>query len=137
MNILLVEDDALLAKGTARIIERQGQHQVQVSMDPEYIFEVCSSGAIDLIIMDVNLPGAIWQGEEVTGSDLSKYLKSQPLTQKIPIIVLTAYAMRSEQNHLLQVAQADALFTKPLVDYGDLLKTIADLTVTHPPETNR
>lgn len=124
MKVLLVEDDRLLAKGTAKLIERMGGHQVEVTDDPDTIFTLCDRGSIDLIIMDVNLPGAKWQGEEVSGADLSRLLKKNDRTNNIPIVILTAYAMATEKKALLAVSHADELFTKPVKDFHKLIEAI-------------
>lgn len=88
MNILLVEDNQLLAKGTARLIERLGGHQVFITVEPKEIFHLCEAGAVELVIMDINLPGVRWEGEKVDGSILSRHLKAQ--CKQLPIILVTA-----------------------------------------------
>ncbi len=127
MNILLVEDDRLLAKGTAKLIERMGGHQVQITDDPKDIFQLCLGEKVDLVIMDVNLPGAKWDGVEVSGADLSRLLKSDKQTENIPIIILTAYAMLSERETLLAASGAEELFTKPVKDIQKLIDLIDQL----------
>ncbi len=127
MNILLVEDDRLLAKGTAKLIERMGGHQVEITDDPKEIFQLCQGGKVNLVLMDVNLPGAKWEGEEVSGADLSRLLKSNQQTENIPIIILTAYAMLSEREALLAASGADDLFTKPVKDFQKLIDLIDTL----------
>ena len=127
MKILLVEDDRLLAKGTAKLIERMSGYQVEVSDDPAIIFQLCEEGNIDLVIMDINLPGAKWQGKAVSGADLSRLLKNQSQTSEIPIIILTAYAMKTEREVLLEASHADELFTKPLKDFKQLIEAIDNL----------
>jgi two-component system, cell cycle response regulator DivK len=124
LNILLVDDDYLLAKGTAKLIERLSDYPVAVADEPEEIFRLCQSGAVDVVLMDVNLPGAYWQEEEVSGADLSRILKTDPKTAYIPIILLTAYALLSERQRLLQISLADDLYTKPVTDYEALLRLI-------------
>lgn len=120
MKILLVDDDYLLAKATAKLIERLGGHSVVINDEPTAIFQACQSGIVDLVLMDVNLPGAYWQDEEISGADLARFLKTDPLTAHIPILLLTAYAMLGEQQILLQASQADGLLTKPVTDYNAL-----------------
>ena len=78
--------------------------------------------------MDINLPGATWQGEEVSGADLSRILKAQPETAHIPIILLTAYAMAEERESFLANSQADEFFTKPISDYAALIEAIEKLS---------
>ena len=130
MKILLVEDDILLAKSTAKLIEKIGSHPVEIAVEPAQIFAKCQSGAIDVVLMDINLPGAKWEGEDVSGADLSKILKSQPQTSHIPIVLVTAYAMTSQRQALLEVSGADELFTKPITDYKALIALIEKIYTT-------
>lgn len=127
LKILLVEDNLPLAKSTAKLIQRLSEHQVQLTNEPKTIFELCTAGEVDIVLMDINLPGASWKGEEVSGADLSRMLKAQPETTSIPIILLTAYAMSSERESLLKDSLADEFFTKPISDYTALIKAIENL----------
>lgn len=128
MNILLVDDDYVLAKGTAKLIQRLGGHQVWITDEPVEILQQCQTGSVDLVLMDVNLPGAQWEGQEVSGADISRILKNQPKTANIPVILLTAYAMVSERKTLLEASQADEFCAKPITDYEALLNLIARLS---------
>lgn len=121
MNILMVEDDYLLGRGTARLLEKLGGHRVRLTYKATDVFKQCQSGLIDLVIMDVNLPGTFWQGKEVSGVDLSRLLKSQPDTAHLPIVLLTAHAMDSNRTRMLNDALADCLCTKPIDDYEAFL----------------
>jgi two-component system, cell cycle response regulator DivK len=121
VNILLVEDDYLLGRGTARLLEKLGEHRVRLTHKAADVFKHCQSGAIDLVIMDVNLPGTVWQGHEVTGVDLSRLLKSQLATAHLPIVLLSAHAMAANRAHLLSDSLADCLCTKPIDDYEAFL----------------
>lgn len=132
MNILLVDDDYLLAKGTAKLIQRLGGHQVQITDDPAEIFHQCQTGNVDLVLMDVNLPGAQWDGQAVSGADLARLLKTHPQTAHIPVILVTAYAMLTERQALLATSQADEFCTKPITDYDALLVAIAQLHQKNP-----
>lgn len=127
LRILLVEDNLPLAKSTAKLIERLGGHQVSITDEPKTIWELCTAGKVDIILMDINLSGASWAGEEVSGTDLSRLLKAQPETAHIPIILLTAYAMESEREPFLADSQADEFVTKPISDYAALIKAIKRL----------
>jgi CheY-like chemotaxis protein len=125
LNILLVEDNELLARGTAKLIERLGGHQVFITAEPKEIFEKCEAGAVELVIMDINLPEARWQGKKVDGSILSRHLKTQ--WKEIPIILVTAYTMPAEQHILLSESGADSCYTKPITDYDAFLDMITRL----------
>lgn len=127
MNILLVDDDKILAETTATLIEGIEEHQVYITDEPAEIFRQCESGNIDLVIMDVNLPGSKWKGESVSGADLSRLLKTQPKTANIPVILVTAYALVNEQQYLLETSQADSFWAKPILDFELLLEIFNQL----------
>lgn len=127
MNILLVDDDYLLAKGTAKLIQRLGGHHVTITDNPSEIFQKCQDGLVDVVLMDVNLPGALWEDQQVSGADLSRLLKTQPKTAHIPIIMVTAYAMLTERQTLLASSKADDFCIKPITNYEALLDLIAKL----------
>ena len=101
MNILLVEDDYLLGRSTARLLEKKGKHRVRLTRKAADIFKHCQSGLIELVIMDVNLPGTVWQEQEVTGIELSRLLKSQPQTARLPVLLLSTNAANVNPRHLL------------------------------------
>lgn len=124
LKILLVDDDYLLAKGTAKLIERLGGHQVAITDQPDEIFQQCQSRAVDIVLMDVNLPEAVWEGREVSGADLSKIIKTDPNMAKMPIILISAYAMVSERQKLMEISHADDFWPKPISDYEALLSAI-------------
>lgn len=130
LRILLVEDDLLVAKSTAKLIERLSVHQVNITDNPEVIFRLCTNDETDIVIMDVNLPGASWAGEKVSGTDLSRLLKENPKTSQIPVLILTAYAMANERESLMQSSLADDFLTKPVRDYRSFIKTIEQLVVS-------
>jgi CheY-like chemotaxis protein len=127
LNILLVDDDHILAKSTAKLIKRLGNHSVVITEYPPEIIQQCQAGAVDLVMMDVNLPGAQWQGQEVSGAELCRFLKTQPSTAHIPIILLTAYGLVNERQALVSASQADECYLKPIIDYGELLALIDQL----------
>lgn len=111
----------------AKLIERLSGYQVLVTDKLDDIFQRCEAGEIDLVIMDVNLPEAHWEGKDISGADISRLLKSNSKTAKIPIILITAYALESERQSLLNISQADEFYIKPITDYDNLVRTINQL----------
>ncbi|MFB8789499.1 MAG: response regulator [Potamolinea sp.] len=128
MNILLVDDDKILAESTAKLIECIGEHQVYITDEPEEVVQQCLSGKIDVVMMDVNLPGAEWEGKSISGADLSRLLKIHPDTANIPIVLVTAYALVNEQEMLLETSKAEVFCSKPILDFDELLKSLANLS---------
>ncbi len=60
--------------------------------------------------------------EKVSGTDLSRLLKTKPETAHIPIVILTAYAMANERESLIVNSQANELLTKPIRDYNTFIE---------------
>jgi two-component system cell cycle response regulator DivK len=127
LRILLVDDDTMLAETTAILIQGSGTHQVYITDEPAEVFRQCQSGNIDVVLMDVNLPGAQWEGKLVSGADLSRLLKTQPQTANIPIILVTAYALVNEQHYLLERSKADSFYAKPILDFESFLDGLIQL----------
>lgn len=127
MNILLVDDDKILAESTAKLIECIGDHQVYITDEPEEVVQQCLSGKVDVVMMDVNLPGAEWEGKSISGADLSRLLKTQPQTAEIPIVLVTAYALVNEQEVLLETSKAEIFYSKPILDFDALLIKLRQL----------
>lgn len=77
----------------------------------------------DLILMDIQLPG-------MDGLHATTLLKADPHTRHIPVIALTALAMKGDEERIL-AAGCDGYIAKPL-DYKDFLSvvkaTLADAT---------
>lgn len=127
MKILIVDDDKILAETTATLIQCIGGHQAYITDEPTEIFQQCVSGNVDVVMMDVNLPGAQWEGQLVSGADLSRLLKNQPQTASIPVMLVTAYALVNERKRLLEASQADTFYAKPILDFESLVAALEQL----------
>jgi two-component system, cell cycle response regulator DivK len=122
-RIVLVEDTE---NNRVLICRRLRKHDVAAAEDAERGIEMVRADPPDLILMDVGLPG-------MDGYDATRLLKSDPATQAIPIIVLTAHAMAGDREKSL-AAGADDYATKP-IDFPELNEKI-DALLAKPPAAN-
>ena len=127
MNILLVEDDYLLGRSTARLIEKAGAHRVRLTHKAADILKYCQSGWTEVVLMDIDLPGTFWKEEEVTGVSLARLLKSEPQTAHIPILLLSAYVTQVEEGRLLSESAADGIYAKPIQDTNSFLAVLLQI----------
>ena len=103
-QVLLVEDDPKLPEILGHLLDDAG---IRLSHAPnaEAALRIVSDSHIDLILLDLGLPGA-------NGFDLLKKLKSQPETETIPVIVLTAWNSTKDKVRGFELGATDYL-TKP------------------------
>ncbi len=125
-HILLVEDDEASAIVTSLNLKRRAGYEVTVTRDPAEVLEACENREVDLVLMDVSLHGAKLEGKPIDGTGISRRLKENPKTSSIPIILITAHAMRSDQERLLNESQADAYVAKPISDHAKLIALIEE-----------
>jgi CheY-like chemotaxis protein len=104
-KILLVEDNEMNRDMLSRRLQRKG-YEVVLALDGQSGVEMSQTQAPDLVLMDMSLP--VLDGWEAT-----RRLKTDPSTQHIPIIALTAHAMSSDREKALE-AGCDDYDTKPV-----------------------
>ena len=116
-TILIVEDNPANMKLTTLLVRNLG-HTVLSAVDAETGLTVARAALPDLILMDVQLPG-------MDGLAATAVLKGELATSAIPVIALTAMAMKDDQEKT-RLAGCDAYIAKPL-RYRELYSVIESL----------
>ena len=116
-RILIIEDNAANMKLACLLLENVG-HQTLCAVDAENGLTLARSEHPDLILMDIQLPG-------MDGLAATALLKKDPATASIPVIALTAMAMK-EDREKTRAAGCDAYIAKPL-RYKELLAAVDEL----------
>jgi two-component system, cell cycle response regulator DivK len=114
--ILLVEDNAANMKLATFLLESAG-HTVLSAADAEVGLTLAREGNPELILMDIQLPG-------MDGLQATVILKADPATRDIPVIALTALAMKGDEERI-RAAGCDGYIAKPL-DYKGFLAIVAE-----------
>ncbi len=104
-KILLVEDNEMNRDMLTRRLQRRG-YEVIIAVDGAQGVALAQSESPALILMDISLP--VFDGWEAT-----RQLKTKPETKAIPIIALTAHAMRGDREKCVE-AGCDDFDTKPV-----------------------
>jgi CheY-like chemotaxis protein len=107
LRVLVAEDNAVNQKLVARLLEKRG-HIVKVVANGREALESIEEGSYDLVLMDLQMPEM--DGFEATG-ELRKREKQTGL--HIPIIALTAHAMKGDRERCLE-AGMDGYLSKPI-----------------------
>ena len=118
MKILLVEDNELNRDMLSRRLKRKGFTVLSAKNGQEGI-DIAISENPDIILMDLSLP-------VVDGWTAAGKLKEDTSTKSIPIIALTAHAMKGDREKALE-AGCDEYDTKP-INFERLLAKINNLT---------
>jgi len=114
-DILLVDDDMRNVFALSSVLEKNGMH-IQVGKNGrEAIAKLESADNVDLVLMDIMMP-------EMDGYEAIKIIRSKPGFQRLPIIALTANAMKGDRNKCIDAGASDYL-SKP-VEIGKLLSLL-------------
>jgi len=116
-RILLVEDNSANTKLALLLLHKVG-HEVQCAVDAETALAMVRADQPDLILMDIQLPG-------MDGLSATALLKGDPGSAYIPVIALTAMAMKADREKS-ELAGCDGYIAKPL-RYQELYATIDTL----------
>ena len=104
-SILIVEDNEKNLKLVRDVLQFKGYHTLEAETAEDGI-ALAQSHRPDLILMDIRLPGA-------DGVTALRRLRSEPSTASIPVVALTAFAMKDDRERFLD-AGFDGYIDKPI-----------------------
>ena len=124
-TVLIVEDNELNMKLFHDLLEAHGYFIVGTRSGVEAI-ELARTHRPDLILMDIQLP-------EVSGLEVTKRIKDDPELHRIPVVAVTAFAMKGDEERILQ-GGCEAYLSKP-ISVAKFMETIGRFL--DPPEGER
>lgn len=104
-RILVVEDNDRNRRLLKILLEARGYEVIEATAGEEAMGYLRDSKP-DLILMDIQLPN-------VDGLELTRNIKNNPKTAGIPIVAVTAYAMKGDRERILE-AGCDGYISKPI-----------------------
>jgi CheY-like chemotaxis protein len=123
-TVLVVEDDEANAVLMEAILGRIGGFDVICSDDGDRILEVVAGGDIAAVLMDVSLKNTRLEGRKVDGVELTRRIRALPAGANLPVLLLTAHAMRGDRERLLFSSGANDYVAKPIVDQNALVRLV-------------
>ncbi len=121
-RVLVIEDNRTNMELTVLLLEMAG-YSVLSAADAETGLAIVRNEHPDLVLMDVQLPG-------MDGLEATAILKRDQSTQTIPVIALSALAMKGDEGRI-RAAGCDGYLAKP-VRYKELWATVASFLPTQP-----
>ena len=103
-RVMVVDDNEMNLELVSFVLGRDGMKVLAV-IDAEQAQAQLPGFSPDLILMDIQMPG-------MDGLTLTRLLKADPATRHIPIVAFTAYAMRGDEQRMLD-AGCDGYIAKP------------------------
>ena len=104
-KVMIVEDNDLNMKLFHDLLEAHGIETVQVR-DGRQVLALAREHVPDLILMDIQLP-------EVSGLDVTRWLKDEDDLRAIPVIAVTAFAMKGDEQKIRE-GGCEAYISKPI-----------------------
>jgi two-component system cell cycle response regulator DivK len=121
-KVLIIEDNPANMTLATFLLQSAG-HSVLPATDAETGLTLARAEQPDLVLMDIQLPG-------MDGLQATAVLKSDDATRDIPVIALTALAMKGDEARI-RAAGCDGYIAKPLA-YKEFLATISSHLVKAP-----
>ena len=113
-TVLIVEDNELNMKLFHDLLEAHGVNTVD-TYDGKNVLELAREHKPDLILMDIQLP-------EISGLDVTKMLKGDDDLKSIPVVAVTAFAMKGDEQKIREGGCEDYI-SKP-ISVGHFMTTI-------------
>lgn len=105
IRVLIVDDNPLNLKLAKLVVLSEG-HDAVVAAGAGEALAALAAGPVDVILMDLQMPG-------VDGLTLTRMIKADPATARIPVVALTAAAMQQDRDRARE-AGCDGFIAKPL-----------------------
>ncbi|HEY0469831.1 MAG TPA: response regulator, partial [Polyangiaceae bacterium] len=115
VTLLLAEDDMRTVYALSALLTSKGATVLVADTGREALELLAQNPRIDAVLMDIMMP-------EMDGYEATRRLRQDPRFRKLPVIALTAKAMKGERERCLEAGASDYL-TKP-IDSDQLLRTV-------------
>ena len=113
-TVLIVEDNELNMKLFHDLLDAHGYRTLQTRNGMDAL-RVAREQRPDLILMDIQLP-------EVSGLEVTKWLKDDETLRDIPVIAVTAFAMKGDEERIRE-GGCEAYLSKP-ISVGKFIETV-------------
>jgi two-component system cell cycle response regulator DivK len=113
-KVLIVEDNELNMKLFRDLLEAHDIETIE-TRDGRTVLEIARENKPDLILMDIQLP-------EISGLDVTRMLKSDEALKSIPVVAVTAFAMKGDEEKIREGGCEDYI-SKP-ISVKDFLEII-------------
>lgn len=122
--VLVVEDDPANAVLVEAILSTVGDFEVLCTDKGDEVLRAVRELPVAAVLMDVSLSHTRVGGKKVDGVELTRRLRDIPEGINLPVILLTAHAMRGDRERLLFSSSANDYMAKPIIDQRALVELV-------------
>jgi CheY-like chemotaxis protein len=108
-RVLVVDDMVETAKVLARLLERLGDHEIQLAHNGPAAVEAAKAQRPDIILLDIGLPG-------ISGYDVARQLRRQPELDHTLLVALTGYGGEDDRQRSREAGFDQHLVKPPSLD---------------------
>jgi len=123
-RILVVEDDQANAMLVETLLTRFADYDVTSTDDGDEVMRIILNEDVAAVIMDVSLGNTRVEGTSVDGVELTRRIRTTDRGELLPVILLTAHAMRGDREHLLFSSGANDYVAKPIIDQRGFVELV-------------
>lgn len=113
-TVLIVEDNELNMKLFRDLLEAHGYQTAGTSNGHEAL-DLVRTLRPDLVLMDIQLP-------QVSGLEVTRWIKDDPELRRIPVVAVTAFAMKGDEERIRE-GGCEAYLSKP-ISVGKFIETV-------------
>lgn len=117
-TVLIVEDNELNKKLFRDLLDANGYRTLHTA-DGMEVMDLIRKDRPDLILMDIQLP-------EVSGLEITRWIKNDPDLRSIPVVAITAFAMKGDEEKI-RAGGCDGYLSKP-ISVSSFLATVRRYT---------
>lgn len=126
-RVVIVEDNASVAKYFRYLLEHAG-YTVAITESGDEAARLAGESDTVAILVDISLRGTQYAGQYIDGLELTRILKGDDHTARVPVIIATAHVMSGDRERFLLESKADGFLRKPIVDPQEVLSLLSRLT---------
>ena len=113
-TVLIVEDNELNMKLFHDLLDAHG-YKILQTKDGMEALDIAREHHPDLILMDIQLP-------QVSGLEVTRWIKDDPELRIIPVVAVTAFAMKGDEERIRE-GGCEAYLSKP-ISVGKFIETV-------------
>lgn len=123
-RVVIVEDNDSIARYFRYVLEHNGAYTTAITESGDEALRLAREAETVAVLVDISLRATQYAGRYIDGLELSRILKDDQATARLPVIIATAHVMTGDRERFMQESKADGFLRKPIVDPEEILSLL-------------